>query len=236
MHTSEGNSVKRIYVPTTGPDDWRRGLAQPRKHWKTGHSARTLAYCWEETDELPREIAELFVRSGILAFRKVELLLAVPEYKVALPGSGKASQNDLFVLLRDAEGQLVVVMVEGKVSESFGPMLQGWNKSRTPGKLKRLKFIQSELRLPDDLPRTLRYQLLHRTVSAVLEARRFNALKAVILVHSFSQSDEGLEDYQRFVRLFDVDHSTKDLLLLRELDRIQLYAGWANGDVKFLRA
>ena len=226
--------MKRIYVPTHSPEDWRNNLAQPKRQWKRGYSARTLAYCWEEANGLPREVAELFLRSSVPAFERVNPLLAFPEYKVSLPGGGKASQNDLFVLAVDVEGQLIAMMIEGKVSEPFGPTLKSWNTPATPGRSKRLKFIEAELGLPDELPGTLRYQLLHRAVSAVLEARRFHALSAAVIVHSFSQTNKGFADYQQFVRLFDIDHGGKDLVRLKDLDGIQLYSGWATGDARFL--
>ena len=42
---------------------------------------------------------------------------------------------------------------------------------------------------------SIRYQLLHRAASAMVEARRFNAAHAMMLVHSFSPSDEWFDDY-----------------------------------------
>lgn len=39
--------MSHIYIPTTSPEDWRRLLAEPDKHWKRGYSARALACCWE---------------------------------------------------------------------------------------------------------------------------------------------------------------------------------------------
>ena len=38
------------------------------------------------------------------ALEDVELLLAIPEYKVSLPGGGAASQNDIFCLARNRHG------------------------------------------------------------------------------------------------------------------------------------
>lgn len=35
--------MKRIYVPTEGPGDWRRLLAKPDLHWREGFSAKALA-------------------------------------------------------------------------------------------------------------------------------------------------------------------------------------------------
>jgi len=48
------------------------------------------------------------------------------------------------------------------------------------------------------------YQLLHRTASALIEAKKFNAPNALMLVHSFSYENEGIEDYQQFLALFGV--------------------------------
>src|SRR5688500_6454146 len=37
---------QRIYVPSTGPNDWRRLLADPAKQWRKGYSAMAVARCW----------------------------------------------------------------------------------------------------------------------------------------------------------------------------------------------
>ena len=48
---------------------------------------------------------------------------------------------------------------------------------------------------------TLRYQLLHRTVSAILEAQLHSAVAAVILVHAFGPEAAGnLSDFSDFLR------------------------------------
>ena len=63
------------------------------------------------------------------------MLLAIPEYQVTLPPHpGHASQNDLFVLVKAADGNLISITVEGKVDESFGPRLSDWMKDGSPGK------------------------------------------------------------------------------------------------------
>jgi hypothetical protein len=106
----------------------------------------------------------------------------------------------------------------------------------TPGKLKRLEFIQSKLGLGGELPKTIRYQLLHRTVSAVIEAERFRAKSAVMLVHSFSQECLWFEDFQAFLQLFGVASIRPEkLYLLTELHGLLLFAGWATGNPMFLQ-
>ena len=43
----------KVYIPATNPEDWKQFLAEPEKHWKSGYSARSLAYCWHESDGIP---------------------------------------------------------------------------------------------------------------------------------------------------------------------------------------
>ena len=227
--------VKRIYVPTSGPDAWRGLLADPVKQWKPGYSARALATCWEAANGWPPEIVAILASSVESALVGAELLLAIPEYKVALPPRGKPSQNDLFVLAKAADGQLIAVTIEGKVNEPFGPTIAEWNVARSPGKSARLRYICARLGLSAELPDGVRYQLLHRTVSALLLAQRFNARYAVMMVHSFSPTGEWFEDFQAFTGLFGLPSAEHSVLLqLTVIDGIALFAGWASGDLTFL--
>lgn len=105
--------MSRVYKPTSGPEDWKSFLAEPKKQWKTGFSARTLAYCWEDagglTGGLPTEIASMLRPHG----GEAELILAIPEYKVPLAGASRGdSQNDVFALVRAGE-QTFAITVEG---------------------------------------------------------------------------------------------------------------------------
>jgi len=225
--------MKRIFIASTQPEDWKRLLADPEKHWHTGFSAKSLAHCWEDANGFPQEIAGLFAESNNLAFQGIEVLLILPEYKVPLPGGRRASQNDIFALAK-AQGQLVSITVEGKVSEPFGPTLEEWGAKASRGKTRRLTFLQEQLGLVRDLPLHIRYQLLHRTVSAIIEAQRFNAKSAVMLVHSFSQSEEGFEDYQTFLHLFEVTAEPNQLIFVKRTQGVDLYCGWARGNAKYL--
>jgi hypothetical protein len=232
------HTMSHFYIPASGVEDWRRLLADPDKHWRTGYSARALAHCWEAAGGFPPEVQELFTHSGNPAFRRMELLLAFPEHKVVMPPSGgHPSQNDLFALARDRDGRLAALTVEGKVSEPFGETLARWNAEGSPGKAERLALIEKTLGLTGGLPATIRYQLLHRTTSAVLEARRFSARSAMMVVHSFSQGDAWFEDFGAFLALFGVrEATTGKLYRLAEVDGIEVYAGWARGREEFLRS
>ena len=89
--------MARILEFTSGPQDWQKLLADPVKHWKTGFSARTLAYSWEAEDGFPYEVRVPFTQSAEPLLANLAPVLAVPEFKVPLPGGVRASQNDIFV-------------------------------------------------------------------------------------------------------------------------------------------
>lgn len=90
----------RILAFTSGPQDWNNLLVDPGKQWNRGYSARTLAYCWEASDGFPPEVAKPFAMSNEHLLAELTPILAIPEFKVSLPGSIRASQNDIFVLAR----------------------------------------------------------------------------------------------------------------------------------------
>jgi hypothetical protein len=228
--------VKRIFVPANTLQDWRQFLADPAKHWKIGYSARTLANCWHVADGFPSEINHIFSSSTITAFQSIEPLLILPEYKVALSGAGKDSQNDIFVLAKTQTHELASIMVEGKVDESFGNTLKSWklaNQGFTDNKRKRLDYIQQQLGL-ENIPDDIYYQLLHRTASARIEAERFNASYALMIVHSFSQTSKWFGEYARFLALFGITAEKNNLYHLNTQHGIHLYSLWADGDKRFL--
>jgi hypothetical protein len=251
---------KRILVPTQGPEDWKRLLAQPDRHWKTGFSAKTLAYAWEAANDFPPEVRAALERGSDEAFKNLEMLLAIPEYEVALEGGDRGSHNDVFVLARGQAG-LVAVVVEGKVDEDFGPTLDQWLKNTNSeshnltesnnfttdlesvvarakpvpsGKPRRWESLKSLLSLPNDCPLSIRYQLVHRAASAVLEAQRFGATHAVMVVHSFSPTNNHLSDFDAFVGLYGKSVKPGLLVLLGEPAGSRLWTAWVSGDQRFL--
>jgi len=225
--------MKRIYIPSKGPEDWRLHLASPDRHWRRGYSARTLAYCWEGADGFPPEIASMFETSGESALKGSKLLLAIPEYKVPLEGHGKPSQNDVFVLAKNQVSELITIVIEGKVSETFGPTVGQWYKTETKGKRLRLAGLKKKLGLAE-IPNHIRYQLVHRTASAVIEAERFGAGIAVMILHSFSYEDAGYDDYSEFLALFGATAAQDQLVFLTDVNEVSLYCGWATGNAKYL--
>ena len=127
--TTEGGRM--ILVPATSLEDWKKLVTDRDEQWKPGSPANPLATSWHGLMKFPREISALF--SGSDTTRGASLLLAIPEHQVPLAGGALASQTDLWLLARTPTGLLSVV-VEGKVSESFGPSVGHWQAGETPGK------------------------------------------------------------------------------------------------------
>ena len=220
--------MSRIYIPTTSAEQWAQFLAEPVKHWRQGYSARTLAYSWQEAVGFPNEVGPVLASQ----FPSIELLLALPEHKVPLPGGFRPSQNDIWVLAR-SESNLISIAVEGKVSEPFGPTIQEWQAEYSPGKAERLMYLLSLLNL-SSVPDTTRYQLLHRTASAIIEAQRFNGAHAVMLVHSFSQSSEWFQDYAAFVSLMGGSATENSVVSVGSRSGISLHLAWVCGNARYL--
>ena len=223
--------MKRILVPTQSPEDWKRLLAKP-EHWKASYSAMTLALAWEAAHPAaPPEIVAVLESAGEAVLHGLRLLLAIPEYQVDLPGGRRPSQTDVLALMR-GQGGLVAVAVEGKVDEAFGPTVGEKRAEASAGVDERLTWITQRLALVS-VPDVIRYQLLHRTVSALLIAEQFDAAAAVMLVQSFSPTDRWFEDFEALVGLFGANVPVGQLVRLGEFNGTPLYIGWCKGDQRF---
>lgn len=221
---SQRQPINPVYVPAQGTDDWRRLLAEPAKQWKEGFSAMQVAESWQGANGFPVCIADTLQRAGE-PFSLLKPLLILPEHQVPLPGGRAASHNDAWVLASHNLG-LASITIEGKVKESFGPTLAEWLVDASPGKQERLAFLTGTLGLPSALPGTVRYQLLHRVASAIIEAKRFHANVALCLVQSFSPTNEGLADFQAFVALFGKQVQPGEIVALGQHEGIPFYASW----------
>ena len=69
---------------TSGPDDWQKMLPDPEKHWRSGYSARPLAYCWEASDGFPPEVSKVLTQTIEPLLANLGPHIAVPEFKVCL--------------------------------------------------------------------------------------------------------------------------------------------------------
>lgn len=223
--------MPRIYLPSLGTADWRRLLADPEKHWKRGNSALELSVSWESARNTPRGLpAEVAgILDSVVALQGAELLLGVPEHQVQLEGSGHPSQNDLWALLRTAGG-IASLAVEAKAGEPFDKIVRDWLPApdQTSRKPLRLAALQSLLGLKSQDVSHLRYQLLHRAASALLEARRFHTEVAVLLVQSFNRlaDEESWQDFRRFAEVLGTEVNEGTLAMARTETSVPLYVGW----------
>lgn len=225
--------MSKVYIPSKGAEDWKPFLAEPEKQWRRGYSARTLAHCWHDSDGIPNHVEKVLCQATELT--GLEALIVIPEHQVPLPGGARPSQNDIWVLGR-TENDLVSIAVEGKVSEPFGPTIGEWGRNSSDGKNKRYNFLCSMLGLHSELPEDIRYQLLHRTASAIIEAKRFHANHAVMLVHSFGSNDEWFEDYKCFMSLFGASAALNRIVSVGKRSGVWLHFAWVRGEKQYLNA
>ncbi len=224
--------MKRIFVPTQSAEDWKRLLAKPELHWKPGYSAMSLALSWEAAHpNIPPEVQAALHSAGNPLLTYVDLLLAVPEYQVALPGGTRPSQTDVLALLRGTAG-LVTVAVEGKVDEPFGPTVGEKLADPSPGVLSRIRALKGRLGMTS-IPEGIRYQLLHRTVSALLVAEEFGAAATVMLVQSFSPTDMWYGDFEAFAELLGTQCGIGEVARVPLDVGTPLFIGWCKGDQAF---
>ena len=220
-----------FYIPTLKPEDWKVFLAQPEKQWKDGYSAKELATAWQNALDFPKIIRNALASSKIAEDKEIEFIQGIPEYKVDLPGGISASQNDLFVLAK-IDNELVVIMVEGKHREPFGKTVAEWKKDGgfSEGKQSRLAYLATTLGLPLSNIDELRYQLFHRTVSAILTAHKYCAKKAIMLVHTFSLNNDSYPDYEVFAKMLGYKPEMNCFTEYKAKSGILLSLGWVNNE------
>jgi hypothetical protein len=71
---------------------------------------------------------------------------------------------------------------------------------------------------------------LHRTAAAIIEARRFHARQAMMMVHSFSQAEKGFADYAAFVSRFGAAAAVNGLCRVGQRSGVGLWFAWVKGE------
>ena len=205
---------------------WKAAL-RARGHLRAGYSAAELIEAWDDCTSMPEPVAAAL--AGVPALAGSRIVFASPEHPVAIPGGRKASETDLFVLARAPDGALLSMAVEGKAREAFGPLVSTWRKGASRGKVERLAAICGALNLPSSEIDDLRYQLLHRSYSAVAEARRFGAERAMMLVHSFDPGAAHFADFARFTARMGAQPDAMPVSLAMRVSSPRFYLGWVSG-------
>ena len=199
-------------------------LAQRERHWKKGYSAYELAQSWvNAANDIPASVRS--VLDTCPDYAGAALVEGLFERKVGLRTPGGPSQTDLLAFVKSDHGYAVVA-VEGKVDESFRSRVSTWN-SRSPGKESRLNALCTTLGLRVADIGGIRYQLLHRTASAIYEAQRYLTERAIMLVHSFSVTDRSFCDFQAFARSMGIPvDAVNQVSEERECEGIRLRLAW----------
>ena len=206
------------------PEDVIPHLAQQERHWKKGCSAYELAHSWvAAANGIPASVRS--VLDTCPDYAGAALVEGLFERDVDLRTRGRRSQTDLLAFVKSDHGYAVIA-VEGKVDEPFDDPVSTWN-DHSPGKERRLEALCASLELRVADVGGLRYQLLHRTVSAIYEAQRYQTERAIMLVHSFSVTDASLGDFQAFAKAMGVPvQSVNQVSEERECKGIRLRLAW----------
>jgi HD domain len=208
--------------PFGSPADARAYLADPIVHWRPEYSAYELAHSWIGSELPPAPVHALLEA----ALGPNDVVAGFFENETPLPTRGRPSQTDLLLVLRSKDG-LAVAAVEGKAKESFGQYVKDWDDG-SPTKQDRLIDLIRRLGLESVDVTNLRYQLLHRTVAALLEAERFGADSALMIVHAFDEAPDSFRDFVEFTAALGVEVSEKDTLTApKTLGGVTLRLGWA---------
>lgn len=222
-------------MPSMGIAEWRAKLADPYLHWRRKKSAWELAVSWEsrrdEESGLPPEIEK--VLRAHPTFVDARLLIAIPEHRVTLDDDRRPSQNDLWAMLLLTHGYASAT-IEAKVGEEFDKTIEEWMIKGSAGKTERLQFLTEILGLPSLPPGHIRYQLVHRTASAIIEADRWKASTALMLVQYFKQSPcfkespSSWNDYCNFAELLKIEPKRGSISGSRIVGNTELFLGWVD--------
>lgn len=161
--------------------------------------------------------------------------MAIPEWEVELPGGDRPSQTDILAICRNGSG-LVVLGVEAKANEPFGPTLGEKRSEASGGQLERIAYLEDLLGKIEPFAENIRYQLLHRTASALLTAREFHAAVAAMIVQSFSLEGRWREDFDNFVEAVGAVKLVEELYEINQESGPRMLLGWCKGGAEYLEA
>ena len=224
MQKSE--KLGRIHLPIQRPEDVIPHLGSPG-HWQPGRSAKSAADLWFVSNGLPTSVCHLLLTS--IEFSEAVLVDAFLERSVDLGDGERPSQTDVMAIIQ-ANDRLAILAVEAKVDETFGPTVSKWlaQSNGDSGKRHaRLKMLCDLLGLNPDEVGDIRYQLLHRTASAIIEARRYCTDRAAMIVQSFCPKLSWFGDFQAFVAAMGLEEVAPGVMSSTKLcDGVKLQMGW----------
>jgi hypothetical protein len=199
-------------------------LLVPATHSGTSSAAALMAK-WRDADGFPAEVSRLMRSHDTTA--SATMLLAIPEHRVRLAAGARAAQTDLWVLAWTPRGLLSIVVDAGRGDAedmAAGEGQTAASHARTTLALRSLLEIDRE----SDL--AIGHRFFHRTACALLEARRFFATSAAVVVHSLGATRQTFLEFQAFVALMGgLLVRPGELAPVPPREGIALYFGWAEG-------
>lgn len=154
------------------------------KHWQAGRSAKKLAeYFISANGYMPKEI------SGILTSLNISdknEFYGEPEAITNFSTKGEGRNHDLLITNRKD----IVIGIEAKVDETLGNyVLKELLNYPSENKIERIKNFYNEIYGDKQYSApNVRYQLLTATSGTLIEARKANLSKAVLLIITFIDS------------------------------------------------
>jgi len=215
--------IRRIHVPMLSPDDVIPHLGAPG-HYRFPRSGWCIANHWFVANDLP-DLVRLTLET-IPLFGGAELIEGLIERHVELGDGATASQTDLLAIL-GVGTELAIMAIEGKVDETFGRLVSEELSEASERKTARVRRLAALFGLSVADAGPLRYQLFHRTASAIFEAKRYRAKSAVMMVHSFDANDCGLSDFKQFAAAIGLANAAPTWTVGPvDVAGIALYLGW----------
>jgi len=115
---------------------------------------------------------------------------------------------------------------------SFNPLGHRNSRINNFWQCERLSYLHKLLRV-EHFDDAVRYQLLHRTASALLTAQQFHAVAAVMLVHAFDTPAPQRADFLVFVQAMKATQVAPLVYRVQSFEKPSLYLAWCAGDSKF---
>ncbi|TFI59751.1 hypothetical protein E2493_02620 [Sphingomonas parva] len=186
-------SIRRIHVPLLAPEAIKPHLVSP-KQYAPGRSTALVTQSWFSANGLPPRLRAILEQAP--EWSGVQMLDAWLERQVDLEdGMASPSRCDALAICSLRE-ELGVLTVEAKLHESFDWTINArLARGLSVGETTRTRRLLERLRLPPEGSGHLRYQLLHRVLCAVLEAKRYRARHAAMLVQSFSAKASRFSEF-----------------------------------------
>lgn len=213
--------IKKKEQKIESVEQWKK-ISPPKKeneHWKDGRSAKELAkYMIKENGGLPKEIEEILLNIGC---SKIGEFIGEPEKVTSLIGKGMGRNHDL-LLIKEQE---IVIGIEGKSDEILGKYISDElaNKNISENKINRINELYKLIYgCYPSKGENIRYQLLTATVGTLVEAKKLNISKALLLIITFKK-DGSYDNDKINLNKKDIDVFIESLHKYSNKDRYNLH-------------